>query len=520
MPNLPPQFMGAFVVVALAAALCLGSFAVLHEWRFKQLRWRQLTVHNCRRYLLARGWRDAGGDQVARLDKPPFSIVLTCILDDPATASAVEQAATGQSRDGRQSVVLVPGAIAPDVVEKMHGRGIIVAQYRRLASLEMILREHATTFAQSRASESRMRAEPAFPPSPAPLRAANDSAAPAGHAVMIAETDHVQCTLRDHGTDTLVIAFNDSWQVGASGRLRTGPPAENPGFSVLDITTRAPNWFPADDMAAVIPAALTHLAGRFPRRVTLGFSQGGYGAIKFSRVLEATTTIAFSPQLSIDPRVVGSGRFASYFSYDLNAGMAITASDCLCAAYVFYDPYDDQDRRHVEDIGKLVSVIAIKVPFSGHATSRLFAAPERLRAIVQGCQYGDVAAMQRLVAGLRHSMPGRAMAMAMHLASLRPALAIRICEAYRATWSVAQQVAVYYRVAIGGEPQVALPWFENLATFHPDNAEVQGGAALVAIEAGKPEDASRFIERARALNPSSVKWSHVESRVRKLHMKG
>jgi hypothetical protein len=512
----PPPLMGAFVIVALTALLGLGSFAVLHEWRLKQLRWRQLTVHNCRRYLTGRGWRDTGGENPARLDKAPFSIALTTILADPATASAVDQAVTGQSRDGRQTVVLVPGAIAPGVAGTMQARGIIVAPYTCLAGLETILREHQAIVEESRAAENRARAAPAFPPMAATLL--TGAAAAPGHEAMIAETEHLQCFLRDYGTDMLVIAFNDSWRLGQAGRLRCGLPGENPGFSILDITTRAPNWFPADDMAAVVPAALAHLAGRFRWRITLGFSQGGYAAIKFSRVLEATTTIAFSPQVSIDPRVAGGGRFAAYFNFDLNAGMGIAGGDCLCPAYIFYDPYDEQDRRHAEEIGKLVAVNEIKVPFCGHSTSRLFATPERLRQIVQGCQDGDIAAMTRLVAGLRHGMPGRALLMAMYLAALRPSVAIRICEAYRTQWSAGQQVAMYYRLAIGGEAEAALPWIKSLAACHEDDAEVQGGAALIAIEAGQPEIAARYIERARALNPSSAKWGHVEQRVRRLHM--
>jgi hypothetical protein len=515
----PPPLMGAFVIVALTALLGLGSFVVLHEWRLKQLRWRHLTVHNCRRYLTRRGWRDTGSENPARLDKAPFSIALTTILADPATANAVEQAITGLSRDGRQVVVLVPGAITPGVAETMQARGVIVAPYRQLAELETMLREHQGIVSRSRVSENRARAAPAFPPTPATLITAAPAAALApAHAAMIAETEHVQCSLRDYGTDTLVIAFNDSWRLGPSGRLRCGPAAENPGFSILDITTRSPNWFPADDMAAVVPAARALLAGRFANRVTFGFSQGGYGAIKFSRVLEATTTIAFSPQASIDPRVVAGGRFASYFDFGRNAGMGIAAGDCLCPAYVFYDPYDDQDRRQVEDIGKIVSITQIGVPFSGHGTSRLFATPERLREIVRGCQEADLAAMMRLVAGLRHDMPGRALQMAMVLASARPAVAIRICEAYRTTWSVGQQVAIYYRIAINGEAEVALSWFETLAAAHGEDAEVQGGAALVAIEAGQTDLAARFIARARAVNPSSAKWGHVEQRVRQLHM--
>jgi len=509
-------FVSSLSVAGLIAITCLISFAVLHEWRLQQLHWRHLTANNCRRYLVPKGWRDGGGESSLRLDKPPFSILIICMLADPATIDAVQLAVIEHATHGRITVVLVPGAIAPGVAETILTRQAIVIPYRRLAALEAILRETQDSIAASHAAENRSRTEPSFAPNPAPLLPARDTPASSAPSQMIAETDQVQCTLRDHGTDTLVISFNDSWHVSEGTHLRCGPMAQGAGFSIIDVTTRAPNWFPADDMAALVPAILARVEGRFPRRVTIGFSQGGYGAIKFSRALHATTVIAFSPQVSIDPRAVGSGRFSTHFDYARNSGMGITAADCAGTTYVFYDPYDEQDRFHAAALAKLIPINGIKMPFSGHATYRLFATPDRLRATLQSCQANDTTGMIKLVASQRHNNPARALLMATYLAAPKPALAIRISQSYAPGWAVGQRAALYYHLAATGSAGVVLPWIEALAVTHPDHAEIQGCAALVAIRAKRPEAAARFVARARTIDPANAKWKHVEASARTL----
>jgi len=524
---MPPSFFNVLILPVLVSIPCMISYAVLHEWRFQQLRWRHLTAHNCRRYLVPKGWRDGGGESALRLDKGPFSINIICIQADPATVRAVQMGVTDLATPGRLSVVLVPGVIGQGVAEVMMASQVLVLCYRRLVGLDVILRATQASLAASYAAEHRSRTQAAYEPTPATLLAPHEPPAtpappaPATPAIparpeLIASTEQVQATLRDYGSDTLVIAFNDTWHLGESGHLRCGPATQNPGFSIIDVATRTPNWFPADDMAALLPAILARVEGRFPRRVMFGFSQGGYGAIKFSRALHATTVVAFSPQISIDPRAVGQGRFASQFDFNRNAGMAITANDSAGQTYVFYDPYDEQDTLHAARIGKLISTNDIKLPFFGLSTYRLFSTPESLRLILQLCQANDTPALMRLAAGQRQANRARPLLMAMHLATHRPAVAIRICNAYARTWTEGNLVALYYRLAVNGSATVVLPMIEALAATHPDHPEVQGGAALVAIRAKCPEAAHKFVTRARTIDPNNEKWRQVEANARKL----
>ena len=107
--------------------------------------------------------------------------------------------------------------------------------------------------------------------------------------------------------------------------------------------------------------------------VSYGHSHGGYGALKFGSALDASLSVAFSPQWSIDPALVGSfdKRYTRCFRPEWRNGRAILSSDISRRGIVVYDPYDPCDASHVERLASLPRVSTVKVPFSGHETIRL-----------------------------------------------------------------------------------------------------------------------------------------------------
>lgn len=512
-------------VLLAVPALCVFTgafvFLALHEWRLDQLRWRNLTVHNCQRYLVARGWTYVGSYLVAaKLDKGPYRVLVDCITSNPATLGSVQAVIEPYTIDRRQPVILVPGAIEPGVVEAMLSRHVIVMCYKHLGEFDSILEKHAESLNDFRLFEQRLLTTALDPPTPSKLlpraKPVPHPAAPQLNDGLIGETTNVQCFFRDRGTDTLLIAFNDSWRFGPAARVQPRVLMDSLDFSILDFVTREPNWFPANDMASLIPLVLERLDGRFPRRLTFGFSQGGYGALKFSHALGATASLAFSPQYSIDQRLVEPGRFASHFRSHLNVGMALAPGDCTCAGYVFYDPYDPQDRRHVGLISNVIDITEIRMPFAGHATGQIFATPAKLQRLVTAALDQDLDALIRAAAEARHSNPGRSYLMALELAQTKPALALHIADTHGDKWSIAQQPHLCYRLAISGKADAALRWMERLVAAHPENHEINGCAALVALEAKRVDQAAHFAERACTLSPSDARWHHAKARARKL----
>lgn len=193
---------------------------------------------------------------------------------------------------------------------------------------------------------------------------------------IILETQHIVVISQDFPSDTIFITFNEM-AMTAGGNVFWGD-----GFflkqqiAAIGIVSVTPNWYPKDDMAIALREinALTH--GR--RVVTYGFSQGAYGALKFSRGLRAHASIAFSPQFSIDPADVGEfdRRFLSHHSRELHNGSAITGEDLCGKNYIFVDPLCKVDALNCLKIRKLASaqgaeIELIPVPFTEHGTVRI-----------------------------------------------------------------------------------------------------------------------------------------------------
>jgi hypothetical protein len=168
-------------------------------------------------------------------------------------------------------------------------------------------------------------------------------------------------------------------------------PARKLNLSVVGVMTKRRNWYPAEEMeqAASIVRAIEH----HKYIITYGFSQGGYGAIKYSKILCATHVLAFSPQLSIDPNDVAKfdERFCSFFNADFNKNMAITTNDVAGIVRIFVDPADRRDFENSSRITELVKdCVAIPCFNIGHGTVRAVASTGALAELLSACKEGDL----------------------------------------------------------------------------------------------------------------------------------
>ncbi len=504
------------IAVVLAVCVLTGMIAPLTEWRLKKLRWRILTPDNCRRYLLACGWTETWRNEYfPKLEKGDLHIALTCVITAPVSHEAV-LSAVDASMDSRNHCVVFTLVAPPEsVVIEMLSRQISVIHYSQMNKLEQILRSDAMIIEKFKADLKILSTRALEPTTPAKLltqtpRGAMESGC--AREILIAETELVQCFFRYSGYDRLIIAFSDSWHKGREGRLLPRIDLAVLGYSVIDFVATAPNWFPADDMMALLQTVRQYLEG-FARRITFGFSQGGYGALKYSTVLGANVSIAFSPQFSIDPRVVKGDRFGHLFRSDINIGMSLRPQECICPSYVFFDPFDKIDRRHVEFISRETSIHQVPMPFFGHGTAKLFSEPDRLAQLLAAGIEGDVAELHRIACQSRHINRDRAYLMTLHLTQRNPARALKIAQRYKVEWSHHKQADICYYLSMGGEIDAALSWCEQLAAKSPTSHNVLGCAAMVAMRAGEFGLAAGFIERARELNPGNAKWTWVEREI-------
>ena len=135
-----------------------------------------------------------------------------------------------------------------------------------------------------------------------------------------------------------------------------------------------------DDWFQSIPASLFSLIHKicherqYQKKIAYGSSMGGFASIAFSRLLECTTVIAFSPQYSIDQSF--DRRWTSYakrIAFKYRISQESIAPDCHF--FVFYDN-KDPDHLHVSRLMQVISdknLELIKLPFTGHPSAHYLA---------------------------------------------------------------------------------------------------------------------------------------------------
>ncbi len=184
-------------------------------------------------------------------------------------------------------------------------------------------------------------------------------------------SEHVTVIGQDAGSRTVVATFNEMGSSVSGTDFWGQKLLAKGGVSAIGFVSARPNWFPPADMELAIAAARTWAQGR--RIVTYGFSQGGYGALKFGAKLGASLAVGFSPQWSIDPQDVGQfdPRFKEFYDPELKNGSRITQDDLCPQNYIVTDlafPIDAANARHLLDLQR---VRLVQASFCGHDSVRL-----------------------------------------------------------------------------------------------------------------------------------------------------
>jgi len=509
----------------LSAVLILGACGVLitaSALRNARLRRGQTgpaiaTAHACMDALHRQGWLPAGAGPnyiAVYLNKDELQIALTVTVEDPVTPNVLrEMVADFRNADfsaGRRWVGVFHGGLAYGVLEAAARQGITLVRFAELDTLEGALTATLQAAATGRDAEIRALTRAYDPPMAAPMRPA------AAEGGLILETDLVACFMRDRGGDDLLITFANQWLQHDGRAFWADSVSAALSLSVIGFVAKEPCWYPPDDMAALVPAVLQRIDERFSKRILYGNSQGGYAAIKFSAALGATTVLAFSPQYSIDRRIVPDDRVNKYYTGQRNAGMWVQADEAAGNIFVFYDPQDSADAAHAVRIAQAACIIPIQIPYVGHSSDRGMSHPERFAGLLAAAATGDGAAMRQFLARERRVRVDRSVLMALGLSASKPRIAAAILEKYAGSWKPDQVASVCFRIAAAGQPARALAPAVAAAQDAPGNANVQGAAGLIALQARRLDLAEGLIARALELEPYSPKWANAAQRLRGL----
>ncbi len=159
-------------------------------------------------------------------------------------------------------------------------------------------------------------------------------------------------------------------EVGPSQSLRRW------GWDQISLRSARNDWFINSETEAM-EGALAAACARFETVAAIGFSMGGYGALRFARSAGARRVIAVSPQVSIHPRAVPWDKryHRNAAEFEPRLGALGPRSDGNLEGMVIFDPFVPFDRRHVRRILELYPRLRpVALPFGGHPASGILRA--------------------------------------------------------------------------------------------------------------------------------------------------
>jgi hypothetical protein len=255
-----------------------------------------------------------------------------------------------------------------------------------------------------------------------------------------AETENVIAILDPAPSDVLVVTFAHMDFDPTSGRFWGQDAIKKGGFAGLGLVCRSNCWYPTSDMLR-LKEFVRNCSLPYQRVVFYGFSMGGYAALKFSSMLGSHSSIALSPQYSINPADVWhhDRRLLKHFRESLNSEMAITETDLGGHSYVYYDPYSVEDKWNCEMISERAasaqSFHHMPVPWIGHETIDVFAGSSILFDLVTNTLTGDIHALRIMTSALRRQAQRRMFNTLSKLRERSPERAVSLYSRYGASLS-------------------------------------------------------------------------------------
>ena len=157
------------------------------------------------------------------------------------------------------------------------------------------------------------------------------------------------------------------------------------GWTHLQIQPRFNDWFVNRDTADLCTALAPFVAG-FDHVAGIGFSMGGYGALRLSTALNLAQVVAISAQVSIAPEIVPFDRRYREEGQDFDPVLGDLGTHARrdLQGVVIFDPFRPLDRRHADMIGAILPGVALcRYGFGGHPATDILRKTVTFAAIQQ-----------------------------------------------------------------------------------------------------------------------------------------
>lgn len=238
----------------------------------------------------------------------------------------------------------------------------------------------------------------------------------------------------------LVVTFDNLAEAG--GRQYNREPwgakfiAEQ-GWSHLGVFAQGPTWYRDADLIIFLEGLRdAGFFSQFERVALCGASMGGFAAMAFASLAPGATVVAFSPQTTLAEAIVPwETRFAKGRGQNWNLAYSDAAKELSQAGpvYLICDPFEVLDRRHLDRLAHLDSLVSLAAPGLGHKTALVLRRMERLKPVMKGAVEGTLTPLDfaRLIRN-RKDIYLYKTTMDMHLRDRgRPELAERMAQAFK-----------------------------------------------------------------------------------------
>ena len=196
--------------------------------------------------------------------------------------------------------------------------------------------------------------------------------------------------------DTLIVSFDNLSSVKEPSLARETwgyPFYRSEGWSHLGVMAFEKNWFRDEALFNFIEGqAKSGLFKRYQRVVMTGTSMGAYAATAFSHLAPGCTVMAFSPQSTLDKKLVPwEERFGSGRKQDWSGRYRDAPDYCHKAKDVFiiYDPYFEPDRLHAERY-QGDNIHHLKSWYSSHKSALFMRRADMLKGVMQAAVAGNM----------------------------------------------------------------------------------------------------------------------------------
>lgn len=174
------------------------------------------------------------------------------------------------------------------------------------------------------------------------------------------------------GRDRLFVSFRH--RIGQPGAFDAPQPVRSflrDGYSHLHLQARWNDWYVNPETEA-FESVLSAFSRGFGTRVSMGFSMGGYAALRFAQALRLDRAVVISPQVSIAREVVPFDRRyrAEARGFDPVKGDLARRSTAMHGA-ILIDPFKRRDLLHAQRIAALFPRMQIvRLGCGGHPATR------------------------------------------------------------------------------------------------------------------------------------------------------